>query len=79
MEWEIKPEEYRYILGDFIRSGIHIKYNKHTINGKPSVIDMDGKNLTTYPNSKTILFPYITGRQYQVYKEYHIVSSENDS
>ena len=53
MEWEIKPEEYRYILGDFIRSGIHIKYNKHTINGKPSVIDMDGKNLTTYPNSKT--------------------------
>ena len=79
MEWGSKPEEYRYILGDFIRSGIHIKYNKHTINGKPSVIDMDGKNLTTYPNSKTILFPYITGRQYQVYKEYHIVSSENDS
>lgn len=36
MEWDIKPEEYRYILGDFIRSGIHIKYNKHTIKGGPT-------------------------------------------
>lgn len=79
MEWEIKPEEYRYILGDFIRSGIHIKYNKHTIKGEPHIHSYDGKDFTTYPDSKVILFPYITGRQYQVYKEYHIVSSENDS
>ena len=79
MEWDIKPEEYRYILGDFIRSGIHIKYNKHTIKGEPHIHSYDGKDFTTYPDSKVILFPYITGRQYQVYKEYHIVSSENDS
>ena len=79
MEWKVKPEEYRYILGDFIRSGIHIKYTKHTINGEPSIIDIDGKKITTYPDSKTVLFPYITGRQQQVYNEYHIVSSENDS
>ena len=79
MKWEIKPEEYRYILGDFVRSGIHIKYEKINIMGNPSIVNIDGRDLTLYPESKTIFFPYITGRQYQVYKEYHFVSSENDS
>ena len=31
MEWEINPEEYRYILGDFIRSGINIKYENEKL------------------------------------------------
>lgn len=79
MKWEINPEEYRYILGDFVRSGIHIKYEKIIIKGNPSIVKLDGKESTIYPECKTVFFPYITGRQYQVYKEYHFVSSENDS
>lgn len=67
MEWEINPKEYRYILGDFIRSGININYKK---------IYIEGDSLF---GGKTIYFPYITGRQYQVYIEYHCVASENDS
>ena len=79
MKWKIKPNEYKYILGDFVRSGIHINYTKIILKGKPSVLDIKGKELSIYPDCKTIYFPYITGRQYQVYKEYHFVSSENDS
>ena len=79
MNWEVKPNEYRYILGDFVRSGIHIKYEKVTLEGKPSIIHIEGKDIITHPDCQTIYFPYITGRQYQVYKEYHFVSSENDS
>lgn len=63
MEWEVSPQEYRYILSDFIRSGIHIEYEKVFIQHIHN----------------TIYYPYITGRQYQVYKEYHFVSSENES
>ena len=37
--------------------------------GNPSIVNIDGRDLTLYPESKTIFFPYITGRQYQVY--YH--------
>lgn len=66
MEWEVSPQEYRYILGDFVRSGISIKYEKVSIiNGVLS--------------EKTIYFPYITGRQYHVYADWHCVSSERDS
>lgn len=75
----INPREYRYILGDFVRSGIHIKYEKVSYKGAPSTVMIDGKEITTYPEYKTIYFPYISGRQYQIYKEYHFVASENDS
>ena len=67
MEWVVNPEEYRYVLGDFVRSGINIKYEKVYIEDN-SVF-----------NAKTIYFPYITTRQYQVYMEWHCVTSENDS
>lgn len=75
----INPREYRYILGDFVRSGIHIKYEKVCYKGTPSTVMIDGKEITTYPEYKTIYFPYISGRQYQIYMEYHFVTSENDS
>lgn len=75
----ITPKEYRYILGDFVRSGIHIKYAKACYDGTPVTTMIDGKEFTTYPEYRTIYFPYISGRQYQIYKEYHFVASENDS
>lgn len=79
MEWEINPEEYRYILGDFIRSGINIKYEKIEITGNPQIMNIGGKDVTFYPEHKIIYIPYITGRQFHVYKEFHFVSSEDDS
>ena len=75
----ITPKEYRYILGDFVRSGIQIHYAKTFFEGNPSTIIVDGKEITSYPEHKTIYFPYISGRQYQIYKECHFVTSENDS
>ena len=75
----ITPREYRYVLGDFIRSGIHINYAKTCCEGNPSTIMIDRTEITTYSGNKTIYFPYISGRQYQIYKEYHFVASEHDS
>ena len=77
MEWEVSPQEYRYILSDFIRSGIHIEYINFYREGETQM----GKSeyIIKRPNEKFIFFPYITGRQYYVYKEYHIVTSEKDS
>lgn len=79
MEWQVNPEEYRYVLGDFVRSGIYMMYTKYPLDGEPSVLNIGGNDITTYVNGKAILFPYITGRQYQVYKEYHSVVSRNES
>lgn len=79
MEWEINPEEYRYILGDFIRSGINIKYEKIEIKGNPQIMNIGGKDFSFYPEYKVVYIPYITARQFYVYKEYHFVSSEDDS
>ena len=75
----INPTEYRYILGDFVKSGIHIKYAKACYNGTSVTTMIDGKEFTTYPEYRTIYFPYISGRQYQIYKKYHFIASENDS
>lgn len=75
----INPREYRYVLGDFIRSGIHVKYAKIIHEGNPFTEMIEGKEITTYPECKTVYFPYISGRQYQIYKEHHFVASENDS
>ena len=80
MEWEVSPQEYRYILGDFVRSGISIKYAKTEILGEPRMINISGlKEFTDYPDCRKIFYPYISARQYYVYKEYHIVTSEDDS
>jgi hypothetical protein len=82
MKWIIDPEEYRYVLGDFIRSGVSVNYTQVFVRGEKVLscaVDVDGNPVFTYPDARTIYFPYITGRQYEVYKSYHCVVSENES
>lgn len=65
MSWHIHPDDYQDALTDFVRSGIHIHY---------ASIDTTINN-----NWVQIFFPYITGRQYFIYKESHLITSYEDS
>ena len=67
MNYPLNPKEYRYVLSDFVRSGINIQYTKVKVEGDKPLSGM------------YVYFPYITYRQYGYYMYMNAVCTDGET
>lgn len=67
MNYPLNPKEYRYVLSDFVRSGINIQYTKVKVEGDKPLSGM------------YVYFPYITYRQYAYYMYMNAVCTDGET